>query len=174
MQDVKHKILLLLVIITIVAEFASIVLWIINPALGVEPNARFSLAADWVFAVANAVIMVSLNMIALYGIFKRLKWGPLFLIAISIGNRLLSQPLFVGGIHMIFVTWTALLIIFAYAEYQDLKTYETALLSGGAIADLIVSSLLFNPVESLLVGLAFYNLFLVSLVGILIAIRKLR
>lgn len=174
MQDVTHRILLILVILTIVGELASIVLWIVNPALGVEPSARFSLSVDYIFAIANAVVMIPLNLIALYGIFKQLKWGPLFLIAISIGNRLLSQFLFVGGIHLIFVTVTVVLVIFAYSEYKDLKVSETAFLAGGALVNFILSSLLFDPVDSVVFGFVFYSLFLFALVGSLIAIRKLR
>ena len=174
MKDITHKFLLFLVIITIVGEFASIILWIVNPPLGIEPNARFSLSVDYIFAVANAAVMIPLNLIALYGIFKRLKWGPLFLIAVSIGNRILSQFLFVGGIHLIFVTVTAILVIFAYSEFKSLKFSETAYLAGGTLVDFLLSSLLFDPVDSLVVGIIFYSLFLVVLVGILIAIKKLR
>jgi hypothetical protein len=174
MKDITHKFLLILVIITILGELASIVLWIVNPPLGIEPNARFSLSVDYIFAIANAAVMIPLNIIALYGISKRYKWGPLFLISISIGNRLLSQFLFVGGIHLIFVTWTVLLVIFAYAEYTSLKVSETAFLSVGTLVDFISSSLLFDPVDSVVFGFIFYIVFLVVLVGILIAIKKLR
>jgi len=82
MKDGTHKILLLLVILTIIGEIASIVLWIVNPALGIEPNARFSLSVDYIFAVTNAAVMIFLNSIAFYGIFKRLNWGHIFFISI--------------------------------------------------------------------------------------------
>ena len=75
---------------------------------------------------------------------------------------------------MIFVTWTSLLVIFAYNEYRDLTNVETGIFSVGVIADLALSSFLFNPVDSLIYGLIFYILFLVVLVGALIVIRKLR
>ena len=75
---------------------------------------------------------------------------------------------------MIFVTWTSLLVIFAYNEYRGLSNIETVFLSGGAILDLALSSLLFNPIDSLTNGLIFYILFLFVLVGSLIVIRKLR
>ena len=174
MKDVTHKILLLLVILIIIGELASIVLWIVNPALGIEPSARFSLSVDYIFAVANAAVMISLNSIAFYGIFKRLNWGHIFFIAISIGNRLLSQFLFVGGIHLIFTTVTAVLIIFAYSDYANLKWSETAFLAGGSLVNFFLSSLLFDPVESVVSGFIFYSLFIVALVGILIAIKKFR
>jgi len=168
MREVKHKILLILLSITIIGEILSIIIWTNSP------TQRFSLVVGWEIAVLSAVVMIPLNLLALFWIIKRRNWGPLFLIAISIGNRLWSQPIFDGGIHMIFVTWTALLVIFAYVEYRGLSNFETSFLSGGVIVDLAASGLLFNPMNSLIYGLVFYVLFLVFLVGALIAIRKLR
>jgi hypothetical protein len=124
--------------------------------------------------IINAAIMIPLNLLALFWIFKGKRWAPLYFIAISIGNRLWSQPLFDGGIHMIFVTWTGLLIIFAYNEYKGLSNSETGILSGGVILDLVLSSFLFNPLDSLTYGLIFYVIFLVFLVSTIIAFRKFR
>jgi hypothetical protein len=47
--------------------------------------------------------------------------GPIFLIVISIVNRAISQPIFIGGVHGIFLTWTAILVIFAYLDYRKLS-----------------------------------------------------
>ena len=168
MQDVKHKILLILLSLTIIGEVLSIILWTNNPAQ------RFVLVVGWEIGVLNAVVMVPLNLLALFWIIKRKKWGPLFLIVISIGNRIASQFFFDGGMHLIFVTWTALLVIFAYNEYRGLSNFETLFLSGGIIFDLAATSLLFNPADSLTFGLVFYVLFPVFLVGILVAIKKFR
>ena len=81
MKNITHNILIVLVNLFIVGELASIVLWIVNPSLGIEPSARFSLSVDYIFAIANAAVMIPLNLIALYGIVKHFTWGPLFLIA---------------------------------------------------------------------------------------------
>jgi len=121
MQDFKHKNLLVLVALTIIGEIASIILWITNRPVGGEPYARFSLAVDYTIAVANAAVFAVLNSIALVLIIRRNKIGPLFLIAISIINRAISHPIFIGGVHGIFITWTALLIIFAYLDYKKLS-----------------------------------------------------
>ena len=174
MQDLKHKILLVLIALTIIGEVASIILWTANPTIPTGQEIRYTLAADYTIAVANAAIFVVLNLIAFILIIRRNKMGPLFLIAISIVNRLISEPIFIGGIHMIFVTWTAQLVIFAYVEYRGLSNRGTLFLSGGVILDLIVASLIFNPVNSLVLGVVFYVLFIVFLVGTLIAIKKLR
>lgn len=121
MQDIKHKMLLVLTAITIIGEVASIILWIANPPLGANPNTRFTLAVDYSIAVANAAVFAILNTIALVWIFRRNKIGPLFLIAISIINRIVSHPIFIGGAHGIFITWTIVLIIFAYLDYRKLS-----------------------------------------------------
>lgn len=174
MQDLKPKILLVLVALAIIGEVASIILWTLNPIIPSGQEVRFTLAVDYTIAVANAAVFAVLNLVAFIWIRRRDKRGPLFLIAISIINRLISQPIFVGGIHMIFVTWTALLVIFAYVEYRGLSNRETLFLSGGVILDLIATSLIFNPVNSLIFGVIFYVLFLAFLVGTLIVIKKLR
>jgi hypothetical protein len=121
MQDLKHKILLVLVALTIIGEIASIILWTTNRPVGGEPYARFSLAVDYTIAVANAAVFAALNGIAFILIFRRNKIGPIFLITISIINRAISHPIFIGGVHGIFITWTILLIIFAYLDYKKLS-----------------------------------------------------
>jgi hypothetical protein len=121
MQDLKHKILLVLTALTIIGEVASIILWIINPPMSGEPEARFSLAVNYTIAIADAAVFSVLNLIALVWIIRRNKKGPLFLIAISIINRLISEPIFIGGIHGVFLTWTTVLVIFAYLDYRKLS-----------------------------------------------------
>jgi hypothetical protein len=49
------------------------------------------------------------------------KIGPLSLFTISIINRVISDPIFIGGAHGIFITWTAILVIFAYLDYRKLS-----------------------------------------------------
>jgi hypothetical protein len=120
MRDLQHKILLFLVAITIIGEVASIILWIRNGPMGGEPYARFSLAVDYTIAVVNAAVFSVLNLIALIWIVRRNRSGPLFLIAISIINRAISDPIFIGGAHGIFITWTVILVIFAYLDYRKL------------------------------------------------------
>ena len=118
MQDSTNKILLVLVALTIIGEVASIILWAANPTIPSGQQIRFTLAADYTIAIANAAAFTVLNLLAFYWIVRRNKKGPIFLIAISIINRLISQPIFIGGIHLIFVTWTALIVIFAYLAYR--------------------------------------------------------
>ena len=120
MRDLQHKILLILVAITIIAEVASIILWVVNPTIPLG-KARITLAVDFRIAVANAVVFAALNLMAFLWIVRRNKIGPLFLIAISIINRVISHPIFIGGAHIVFITWTVLLVIFAYLDYRKIS-----------------------------------------------------
>lgn len=120
MQDLKHKILLALTALTIIAEVASIILWTVNPTIPLG-QARITLAVDYTIAVANAAVFAVLNLVAFVWIKRRNPNGTLFLITISIINRLISHPIFIGGAHFVFITWTLLLIIFAYLDYRKLS-----------------------------------------------------
>lgn len=166
-EGVKHKILLILIALTMIGEVLSIFMWTFAPDL------QFTLLS-YEIGVISAAVMVILNGLAFYWIIKRISWAPLYFIVLSIGNRIWSQTHFNGGIHMIFVTWTSLLVVFAYNEYRGLSNSETVVLSGGVFLDLALSSFLFNPIDSLNSGLIFYILFLMFLIGAIITYRKLR
>ncbi len=168
MTDVKRKILLILLSLTIIGEILSIIIW------ANVPRERFTLAASWEIAVLNAVIMIPINLMALFWIIKRHKTALIFLIAISIANRTISQFIFNGGIHLVFVTWTALLVVFAYLEYRQPNTLEAFFLTGGVIFAFIASILIFAFTGNTFFGIAAYTLVLVFMIGVLIAIKKIR
>jgi hypothetical protein len=86
-QNLTHKILLVLTALTIIGEIASIFLWTTNHPVAGEPYARFSLAVNYTIAVADAALFSVLNLIALIWIVRRKKISPLFLIGISVINR---------------------------------------------------------------------------------------
>ena len=118
MQDSTHRILLILVALTIIGEISSIILWAVNPTIPSGQKIRFTLAADYTIAIANAAVFAVLNLLAFNFIIRRNRKGQIFLIAISIINRAISHPIFIGGVHLIFVAWTALLVILAYLDYR--------------------------------------------------------
>jgi len=123
MRNLQHKILLILVAITIIAEVASIIFWIVNPTIPLG-KARITLAVDFRIAVADAVVFAVLNLMAFLWIGRRNRTGPLFLIVISIINRIISDPIFIGGAHIVFITWTVLLVIFACLDYRRISKQE--------------------------------------------------
>jgi hypothetical protein len=125
MQDRNHKILLILTTLTIVGELVSIILWTVNPTLPSGQHVRFTLAVDYIYAVANAAVFLALNIVAFVWIYRRNKLGPLFLIAISIINRIVSHGIFIGGAHLFFIAWTVLLVVFAYIDYRKMSKQLT-------------------------------------------------
>jgi len=136
MQEIPRKILYLLIVLTILGEIFSIIMWTVNPTDpfqgGQDP--RFVLIVGYEIAVLNAVIMVPLNLLALYLIVKRIEWGPLYFIAISIGNRIASQFFFDSGMHGIFISWTILIVFFAYYVYHKLNKIEILSVLAGAVS----------------------------------------
>jgi hypothetical protein len=173
-RELKHKILLTLIAATVIGELGSIFLWVTNHPVAGEPYARFSLAVDYRIAVIDAAVFAALNILAFVWIQRKNKIGAPYLIAISIINRVLSSLLFIGGAHAILITWTALLVIFSYAEYRGLSNFEVAFLSLGSVASLVVSAVLFSAVTSASLGFVFYLVLLAVLVGVVAALRRLR
>lgn len=122
MKDLQHKILLILTAITVIAEVVSIVLWTINPKIPLG-QARVTLAVDYRIAVADAAVFAVLNLAAYVLIIRRNKTGVIFFIASSIINRIISFQLFIGGAHLLFIAWTAILVIFSYLDYRKLTNH---------------------------------------------------
>ncbi len=128
MQEIPRKILYILIVLTIIGEALSISIWTNNPAQ------RSVLVVDWQIAVLNAAIMVPLSLLALFWIIKRKEWGPIFFIAISVGNRIASQFFFNSGMHGLFISWTMLLVFFAYYTYRQLNKIEILSIIAGAVS----------------------------------------
>jgi hypothetical protein len=124
MDEGKHKVLLILIAMTFIGELISIILWTVNPTLPSGQHIRFTLAVDYTIAVANATVFFVLNLLAFMLVLRRNKFGPIFLIIISIVNRIISHPIFIGGVHLIFLTWTILLVIFAYLDYRKISKQQ--------------------------------------------------
>jgi len=122
MKDLQHKILLILTAITVIAEVVSIVLWTINPKIPLG-QARVTLAVDYRIAVVDAAVFAVLNLAAYVLIIRRNKTGVIFFIASSIINRIISFQLFIGGAHLLFIAWTAILVIFSYLDYRKLTNH---------------------------------------------------
>ena len=168
MHNLTRKILYVLIFLTIIGESISIFLWTNNPAQ------RSVLVVDWEIAVLNAVIMVPLNLLALFWIIKRKEWGPLFLIAISIGNRIASQTFFDSGMHGLFITWTAILVFFAYFTYRQLNKIEILSIIGGYITGFIAFILTYNYTYNSIIATIALVLVLASWIGTMKAIAKSR
>ena len=168
MKNLTRKILYVLIFLTVIGESISIFLWTNSPVQ------RSVLIVDWEIAVLNAVIMVPLNLLALFWIIKRKDWGPLFLIAISIGNRIASQIFFDSGMHGLFITWTALLVFFAYFTYRPLNKIEILSILGGYVTGFIAFILTYNYTYNSIISTTALFLVLISWIGTIKAIMKYR
>jgi hypothetical protein len=115
--------LIALTAITIIAEVGSIILWTANPRI-IIGQARVTLAVDYTIAVASAAVFAALNSVALFWILKRNKIGSIFLIGISFVNRAISHFFFIGGAHLVFISWTILLAVFAYIDYRKIVSKQ--------------------------------------------------
>jgi hypothetical protein len=173
-HELKYKTLLALIAATVIGELGSIFLWVTNRPVAGEPYARFSLAVDYRIAVVDAAVFAVLNILAFIWIQRKNRVGAPFLIVVSIINRVLSSLLFIGGAHAILITWTALLVIFSYAEYRGLSNFEVAFLSLGSVLALVVSAVLFSAVTSASLGFVFYLVVLAVLFAIVAVLRRLR
>ena len=136
MQEIPRKILYILIVLTILGEVFSIYTFADNISINHESGfgPRDALVVDWEIAVLNAAIMVPLNLLALFLILKRKEWGPLYFIAISVGNRMWSQFIYDSGMHGLFISWTILLVFFAFYVYHKLNKIEILSIFAGAVS----------------------------------------
>ena len=114
-----HLILMVLVTLSIIGGLASIVVWY------TQADMRMTLVVDYNEAIIAAAIVVVLNIVAFVSIRMKMKWGPLLIIAITIPNRILGFFHFeVSAGQVLFIGWSAILIIFALLDYMQLTKKE--------------------------------------------------
>lgn len=136
MQEIPRKILYILIVLTILGQALSIYMFAaeirVNPEMEYGP--RDGLVVDWEIAALNAGVMIPLNILALFLIIKRKEWGPIFFITISVGNRIWSQFIYDSGMHGLFISWTILLVFFAYYVYRKMNWTEITSIVAGAVS----------------------------------------
>jgi hypothetical protein len=74
-------------------------------------------------AIGSAVLLgvAAVYIVALFGLFKRLKWAPLLVIAISVVNRALALLLyFISPAFAFWAVWTVILVALAYLDYSKI------------------------------------------------------
>ena len=110
-----HLILMALVTLTIIGGLASIIIWY------TQPDMRMTLVVDYNEAIIVAAIVAVLTIIALIGIRKKMKWGPLLIIVITVSNRIIGFFHFEVAVgQIIFIGWSVILIVFAILDYMQL------------------------------------------------------
>jgi len=120
MRDEKYHLgLMVLVTLSIVGGLASILIWT------TQPDLRMTLIVDSNEAIIVAAVVAILNIGALISIRKKMKWGPLLVIAITIPNRIIGYFHFeLDAGQAIFIGWSTILIIFALLDYMQLAKKE--------------------------------------------------
>ena len=86
---------------------------------------RNTLVIDYNEAIIAAAVVAVLNVVALIAVQKKMQIGPLMVIAIAIANRILGLYLFViSAGQALFISWSAILIVFALLDYMQLTKKE--------------------------------------------------
>jgi uncharacterized membrane protein len=126
-----HKILIVFIILNIIGDIANIAFWYAIPSSrgslldGYIGNAAGAAGANTALAAGSIVLaVVSIVYIAaVFGLFKKMKWVPLLVIAISVANRALALVLYPISFALVFwAIWTIILVVLAYLDYRKMKT----------------------------------------------------
>jgi hypothetical protein len=124
--DLITIILLILIILNIVGNILNVVIWLMGPTWG-DPTMRDSLNGgliarfagnDGALVISSAIILsyATTYAVAAFGLFRKSKWAPLLIIAVSIVDRGLALVIF--DLNLGFVIWSAWkIVIIALAFY---------------------------------------------------------
>jgi hypothetical protein len=115
------KILLILIILNIAGDVLSAYWFLSDPSLG-ELSLYGGLIAsfagkDCALMIASALLLTyaAVYAIAACGLFKKSKWAPLLIIAVSIVNRALALVIFEPNYHwLIWSAWQIVMISLAF------------------------------------------------------------
>ena len=114
LSEKYHKILMLLVTLSIIGGLASIIIWY------TQPDMRMTLVVDYNEAIIAAAVIAVLNILALVSLKMKMQIGPLVVIAITIPNRILGYFHFeLAAGQVVFIAWSAILIIFALLDFMQ-------------------------------------------------------
>ena len=118
-DDRYHKILAILVIIQIIASFASIVIWY------TQPDMRMTLVVPYTDASIVAVIVGIVAIVAFLGIRMHFWWTPILVIILTLSNRIIGLMHFELSVaQAIFAVWSAVLVIFSIMNYTEISNKE--------------------------------------------------
>ena len=122
-----NLILIPLVAINIIGDVGNIVLWNSLPStqeslmgghIASLAGAENALAAGTIILAVVSVTYV----VALFGLLKKQKWGPLLVIAISIVNRAIAVFLYLfNQFFFLWFAWTIILLVVAFLDFRKLS-----------------------------------------------------
>jgi hypothetical protein len=128
-----HKILILFVLINIIGDIGTVLLWWVNSAsraaslntgyIGVAAGIGNALIAGTIVLLVVAVVYI----IALYGLLKQMKWAPQLILAITVANRALALILyFVSPAFVLWAVWSIILITLSYFDWSKMNAEKAA------------------------------------------------
>ena len=120
MADNKyHKILAILVIIQIIASFASVVIWY------TQPDMRMTLVVPYTDASILAVVVGMVAIVAFLGVRMHSWWAPVLVIILTVSNRIVGLMHFELAVaQVVFAVWSAVLVIVSLLNYMEINRLE--------------------------------------------------
>jgi hypothetical protein len=123
-----NTILIVLILVNIIGDIGNIIVWYADPstrALSLNTGYIASMVGAERALVAGAITLAVVAIVyltALFGLFKKLKWAPLLVIAISIANRAIAAFLYLfSGAFFIWAIWTVVLVVVAALDYRKMS-----------------------------------------------------
>ena len=125
------KILMLFIIINIIGDIGNVAIWWADSGsralslntgyIGMAAGADGALIAGTIILLVVSVVYIA----ALFGLFRKQKWAPQLVIAISIANRVLALVLYeISVAFLLWAAWTVVLVVLAYLVYRKTKTSQ--------------------------------------------------
>jgi hypothetical protein len=123
-----HKIFMLIILINIIGEIGNVVFWWASSASRAASlnNSIIGIAAG----IGNALIIgtivllvvAAVQLIALYGLMKRMKWAPQLILIITVVNRAFALILyFISPAFVFWAVWSIIIISFAYFDWSKMN-----------------------------------------------------
>ena len=123
------KILLIMTILNVAGNISNVVIWLMSPSWH-DPSLRESLNGgliasfvgnDGALVISSAIILfyATAYAIAAFGLFRKTKWAPLLIIAVTIVDRALALVIF--QLNIGFLTWSVWKIVMISLAFYLLR-----------------------------------------------------
>ncbi len=127
-RNLIHQILIFFILINAIGDLGNIAVWYSTPEsrVSLENGYIASLVGTNDALIAGSIILAVVAAVyfaSLFGLFRKQKWGPLLVIAISVPNRIIATFLYeFSNAFMLWAAWTVVLIVLAYLDFRKLST----------------------------------------------------
>ncbi len=134
-KNLLNAVLMLFVLGNIAMDVANIAVWIAIPSMqsSLQSGPIAETLGSTIGLAAGTAILSAASItyaIALFGLYRKQKWAPLLVIAVSVANRAFSVAIF-QATYPIFYAWTGTLIFVALLDYWLLSKPPKAIVAIG-------------------------------------------